>query len=97
MAAFNCPNCGALLTPPEQIERLSVDCSFCHQVVDLPDRDKRILAQQRQRQGERSHALVQDHLRSARAMQTRITLLVVTIVVLTMGLTFYRVFFGATR
>jgi hypothetical protein len=86
-----------MLDIPPAVDQLTVHCEYCQRTVELPDRDKRIVAQQRKRQADQSQALVQDHLRSARAMQRRITLLVLSILFVTMGLVFYRVFVGGTR
>jgi hypothetical protein len=86
-----------MLTPPEAVECLTAECNYCHHVVDLPNRDQRMAAQRQRRQEERSHALVEGHLRTARTTQTRITLLIVAIVLLTVGLTFYKVLFGGLQ
>lgn len=97
VSSFQCPHCGGPIQAPEQSEQLTVDCSFCSRTIELPDRDRRIRAQQRQRQADRSHALAVEHLRSATIVRNRIMAIIIASVVLTIGVVFFKVFFESPR
>lgn len=97
MASFQCPHCGGPIQAPERSEQLTVNCSFCSRTIELPDRDRRIRAQQRQHQADRSHALAVEHLRAAAIVRNRIMAIIVASVVLTMGIVFFKVFFQGLR
>jgi phage FluMu protein Com len=92
-----CPNCGAVLAVPAEVEQLTVHCGYCKTIINVPDRAQRVAAQQQQRRAERNQALAEAHLRSAQALQRRVIRLVFSILLVTMGLVFYRVFVGTTR
>lgn len=97
VASFKCPHCGGPIQAPERPEQLTVDCIFCSRTIELPDRDRRIHAQQRRRQANRSHAIAVEHLRSAAIQRNRIMAIIVVSVVLTIGVVFFKVFFESSR